>query len=277
LAPESAQASKGSLTSRDGTRLAYRAWPVPGARITFAVVHGHGEHSGRYERFARGMAAHQMATFAVDLRGHGESAGQRGHVDSWSQWVDDAAAFVSHVEREAEGEVVPLGHSFGGVVVLSAARADRLSKARRFVVSNPALRLRKEVPAWLSSVSTALSTFAPKLTLNNNVDAATVSRIPEVVNAYRTDPLVHNKITTRLYAEWRRASRDNLEHAGDIKLPFLILPGTADPLIDPESSRELHRRAPASELRMLEGRYHEPFNDLGSEEVFDLIADWLRR
>jgi acylglycerol lipase len=223
------------------------------------------------------MAAHHMATYAVDLRGHGESAGQRGHVDSWSQWVDDAAAFVSHVEREVEGEVVPLGHSFGGVVVLSAARADKLGKARRFIVSNPALRLTKEVPAWLSSVSKVLSTFAPKLALNNNVDAASVSRIPEVVNAYRTDPLVHNKITTRLYAEWRRASKDNLEHAGEIKLPFLILAGTADPLIDPEISRELHRRAPSSELRMLDGRYHEPFNDLGSDEVFELIANWLQK
>jgi len=275
LGPESAQASKGSLTSPDGTRLAYRAWPVSGAPITFAVVHGHGEHSGRYERFARGMAARQMATYAVDLRGHGESAGQRGHIDSWSQWVDDVAAFVKHVEDEATGEVVPLGHSFGGVVMLSTARAGRLSKARRFIVSNPALRLTREVPAWLSSVSKTLATFAPKLTLNNNVDAATVSRIPEVVEAYRTDPLVHDKITTRLYAEWRRASKDNLEHAGDLKLPFLILAGTADPLIDPQSSRELHQRAPASELRMLEGRYHEPFNDLGSDEVFDLIADWL--
>jgi acylglycerol lipase len=276
LAPESAEASKGSLTSPDGTRLAYRAWPVSDANLSFAVIHGHGEHSGRYERFARGMAARRMATYAVDLRGHGESAGQRGHVDSWLQWVDDAASFVKHVENETTGEVVPLGHSFGGVVMLSAARAEKLSRARRFIVSNPALRLTKEVPGWLSTVSKGLSVVAPRLALSNNVDAATVSRIPEVVEAYRTDPLVHGKITTRLYAEWRRASRDNLDHAGDIKLPFLILAGTADPLIDPEISRELHRRAPASELRMLDGRYHEPFNDLGSEEVFDVIASWLR-
>ena len=276
MAPESAQASKGFLTSADGTRLAYRAWPLSGAPITFAVVHGHGEHSGRYERFARGMAAHQMATYAIDLRGHGESTGQRGHVDSWSQWVEDAAAFIGHVEREIEGEVVPLGHSFGGVVMLSAARAGKLGKARRFIVSSPALKLTKEVPAWLSSLSKGLSVVAPRLALSNNVDAGTVSRIPEVVEAYRIDPLVHGKITTRLYAEWRRASKDNLDHAGDIKLPFLIVAGTADRLIDPEISRELHRRAPASELRMLDGRYHEPFNDLGSDEVFDLIANWLR-
>jgi alpha-beta hydrolase superfamily lysophospholipase len=101
LAPESAQVTKGFINSADGTRLAYRSWPVTGSRTTFAVVHGLGEHSGRYERFARGMARHGMATFAVDLRGHGESAGQRGHVDSWSQWVDDTAAFVGQVESQA--------------------------------------------------------------------------------------------------------------------------------------------------------------------------------
>ena len=276
MAPDGAQATRGFLNSADGTRLAYRAWPLETPTLTFAVVHGHGEHGGRYQRFADGMARYGMATFAVDLRGHGESDGQRGHVDAWSQWVDDTAAFVTKVESETNGEVVPLGHSFGGVVMLSTVRSGKLTRARRFIVSSPALRLTNEVPAWLMGVSRALSSVTPKLTLSNQVDARTVSRIPEVVDAYRADRLVHNKITARLYTEWRRASKENLDHATEIKLPFLILAGTADRLIDPEGSRELHQKAPTSELRMLEGRYHEPFNDLGSEEVFALIADWLR-
>lgn len=278
MALDSVETSRGQLDSADGTRIAYRAWPLPGAKITFAVVHGHGEHSGRYERFARGMAAYGMATAAVDLRGHGDSAGQRGHVDRWEQWVDDTVAFIDHIEKRTEGEVVPLGHSFGGVVMLSVARSGRLKRASRFIVSNPALRLTKEVPAALDRMSYLLSTVAPRLALSNNVDPKAVSRIPEVVEAYRTDPKVHGKITTRLYREWRKANKDNLAHAGDIRMPFLILAGAADPLIDPASSRELHDRAPkTSELRMLEGRYHEPFNDLGSDEVFGLIADWIRK
>lgn len=219
---------------------------------------------------------HGMATWAVDLRGHGESAGQRGHLDQWSQWVDDTAAFVSHVEERTSGEVVPLGHSFGGVVMLSAVRSRRLTRARRFIVSSPAFRLTKEVPRLLSQASQLLSSVAPRLALGNNVDARTVSRIPEIVEAYRTDPLVHGKITPRLYTEWRRASKENLDHASDIKLPFLIIAGTDDPLIDPDGSRELHRKAPTSDLRLLEDRYHESFNDLGSDEVFQLIAEWLR-
>ena len=278
MALDSAEKSQGTFASADGTRIAYRAWPQPGAQVTFAVVHGLGEHSGRYERFARGMAQHRMATYALDLRGHGNSPGQRGHVDTWSQWVDAAAAFIEHVESQASGEVVPLGHSFGGVVVLSAARAGKLSRARRFVLSSPALRLVKKVPAWQSRMVGALSRVAPRLTVNNQVDPGTISRIPEMVVAYRTDPLVHSKITTRLFHEWEQAAQEDLARAGEIAMPFLILAGTADRLIDPAGSQELHDRTRSvSELRMLEGRYHEPFNDLGGDEVFEIIADWVVR
>ena len=278
MAPEGALVTEGFIHSADGTRLAYRSWPTPGATITFAVLHGHGEHSGRYERFARGMAKLDMATYALDLRGHGNSDGQRGHVDSWSQWVDDAAAFVRHVESQVSGEVVPLGHSFGGVVLLSTVRSGKLANARRFVLSSPALRLKAKVPAWMANLGMVMSNIAPRLTINNEVDPQTVSRIPDVVEAYRIDPLVHNKISLRLYAEWQLAAAEDLDRAGDLRIPFLILAGTADRLIDPACSHELHEQAPSmSELRMLEGRYHEPFNDLGSDEVFSIIAEWLRK
>jgi lysophospholipase len=276
LAPDTAQVAKGFINSADGTKLAYRAWPVHGSKLNLAVVHGLGEHSGRYERFAKGMARFQMGTWAIDLRGHGDSAGQRGHVDSWSQWIDDTAAFVRHVENQTSGEVVPVGHSFGGVVTLSAIRSGKLPNARRFVLSSPALELKASVPAWKSSLGKMMSNIAPKLAMNNEVDAGTVSRIPEVVEAYRSDPLVHSKISSRLYAEWQRAAAENLARAGDISVPFLILAGSADRLIDPDGSRHLHAAAPAmSELRMLDGRYHEPLNDRDAEEVFSLIAEWL--
>ena len=281
MALESLRATEGSINSADGTRLAFRAWPDEEAPVTFAVVHGLGEYSGRYERFAEGMAKHGMATYAVDLRGHGKSDGQRGHVDSWSQWVDDAAAFIRHVQGVVgapAGEVVPLGHSFGGVVMLSAARAGQLKAVRRFVVSSPALKLKAAVPAWKTTAAGMISRIAPRLAMDNEVDAGTVSRIPEVVDAYRADPLVHRQISSRLYAEWRRAAAENLQRASEISLPFLIVTGTADRLIDPAGSQVLRSRAAKnSELIMFDGRYHEPFNDLGSDEVFAAIAEWLRK
>ena len=275
---ESAVAGKGTIKSADGTTLAYRAWPKPGADTTFAVVHGLGEHSGRYARFAGAMANHGMSTYALDLRGHGESGGQRGHVDSWSQWTDDVSAFVTHVEHLIGAEVVPLGHSFGGVALLSTVLAGKLPDSKRFVVSSPALKLRLQAPAWKTAIAPFASKIVPRLAMDNEVDPATVSRIPEVVAAYRDDPLVHSRISSRLWTEFLNATEDILARAGQIKIPFLILAGTADPLIDPEGSRRLHQLAPSlSELHLLEGRYHEPFNDLGSDEVFQLVADWVHR
>ena len=275
MAPEVAGAD-GSVESAGGVKLQYRAWPHAGAPITFAVVHGLGEHAGRYERFAKGMANHGMGTFAVDLRGHGKSPGQRGHVDSWSQWTDDVLAFVKHVASVVQGEVVPLGHSFGGATLLSAVLAGKLPSSKRFIVSSPALKVKVAVPAWKIKLGTAASSVLPKLALDNEVDPKLLSRRPDVVEAYRTDPLVHSKISSRLYTEWLAATRQILDHAGEIKVPFLILAGTDDGLIDPEGSKELHAKAPSvSELRLLEGRYHEPFNDSDNEEVFAMISSWL--
>jgi alpha-beta hydrolase superfamily lysophospholipase len=219
-----------------------------------------------------------MQTYAVDLRGHGQSPGQRGHVDSWGQWVADASAFIHHVEKVAPGEVVPLGHSFGGAVLLSTVLARKLPDTHRFVLSSPALRLKGEVPGWKAGLAKVAARLAPKLAMSNEVDPATVSRIPEVVDAYRNDPLVHKMITSRTFSEWRRATEEILSHADEIAIPFLVLAGTADRLIDPEGSRALHDKAPAmSELHLLDGRYHEPFNDRDNEEVFAMISEWLRR
>ena len=275
-----AKATEGFIHSSDKTKLVFRTWPHKAgtaAEITFAVVHGLGEHSGRYQRFAEGMGKFGMATYAIDLRGHGKSDGQRGHVDDWSQFVDDATNFLYHVQTQAKGEVVPVGHSFGGVVVLSMALAGKLTNARRFVLSSPALKLKASVPGWKTTLARLVSSVGPKVAMSNEVDAATVSRIPEIVEAYRTDPLVHGKISARLYTEWQKAAATDLQRAAEITLPFLILAGTADRLIDPQGSEELHASTPnLSDLRMLDGRYHEPFNDLGSEEVFDIIANWVR-
>jgi acylglycerol lipase len=278
LAPENAVGADGSIESAGGVKLQYRAWPHEGAAINFAVVHGLGEHAGRYERFAKGMATHGIGTFAVDLRGHGKSPGQRGHVDSWAQWTDDVSAFVKHVASVAQGEVVPLGHSFGGATVLSAVLAGKLPTSKRFIVSSPALKVKVAVPAWKIKLGTAASSVLPRLALDNEVDPTLLSRRPEVVEAYRTDPLVHSRISSRLYTEWLAATRHIIDRAGEIKVPFLILAGTDDGLIDPEGSKELHARTPSvSELRLLEGRYHEPFNDNDNEEVFAMISSWLAK
>jgi alpha-beta hydrolase superfamily lysophospholipase len=280
LAAEVSTETEGTLTSRDGTKLAYRAWGVASKPdITFAVVHGLGDHAGRYQRFAAGMAKHGMATYAVDLRSHGKSPGQRGHIDSFDQWTDDCAALVNFVRKETGGsEVIPLGHSFGGVTLLGTVLAGKIPEAKRFIVSSAALKVKVAVPPWKISVGKAASKITPRLALDNEVNVASLSRIQSVVDDYRKDPLVHRKISSRLYTEYLGAVQFIMQNASKIKVPFLILAGADDALIDPEGSRQLHSATTSgSTLEILPGRFHEPFNDIDSEEVFALIARWLNK
>ena len=277
MAADTTLTADGVFTSSAGARIAYRAWPHPGAKVSFAVVHGLGEHAGRYAAFADAMARRGFGAYAVDLRGHGKSSGQRGHVDAWSQWSDDISAFVQTVASASGQEIVPIGHSFGGAALLSTVLAGNLPNTRRFIVSSPALKAKVVVPQWKINLGESASRLMPRLAMSNQVDAGTLSRVPEVVAAYRTDPLVHSKISSRLFTEWQKATRDVLARAGEISIPFLILAGTGDRLIDSAGSEELHRTAPKqSELHLLPGGYHEPFNDLGREQVFDLIEEWLK-
>ena len=161
---------------------------------------------------------------------------------------------------------------------MSTALAGKLPRTKRFIVSSPALRLKVPVSRWTLALASVASRVTPRLAFNNKVDPKTISRLPEVVQAYTTDPLVHSKISSRMYAEWTVACKRIFEHANEITIPFLILAGTDDRLIDPGGSKELHRVSPSvSDLRLLEGRYHEPFNDLDNEEVFGVIAEWVSK
>lgn len=267
---------EGTLSSRDGTRLAWRAWPVPEPRAVLAVVHGLGEHSGRYAGLAEAMNRRGYGCFALDLRGMGRSAGRRGHVDRWRQWIDDCAAFHELVGERAGGvEVVPLGHSFGGVVVASAVLDGALRPAR-FVLSNPAFRPAVVVPGWKLLLGQAASGVLPTLTMGNEVDPALLSRDPAVATAYAGDPLVHDRISSRLFTEWVAASEAAVRRAGELTASCLLIVSGDDRIIDREGALAFARAAgERATVRDYPSSYHEPFNDLDAEQVFSDLATWL--
>ena len=241
------------------------------------MVHGHGEHSGRYAGLASAMGRHRVATFAMDVRGHGGSGGRRGHVISWDRLLDDYANFYSYVEGQGwTTEVVPLGHSVGGSILLSAVLHGRV-RPKRFVVSSPALRVRAEVPAWKLTLGRVASSLVPTLALATELNADHISRDPAVVKAYRDDPLVHDQMSARFYTEWQAANQEVLARAAEITVPFLVTHGSDDRIIDPAGSEELYRRATVEGRRLIlyPGSYHEPYNDLDREQVFADLAAWL--
>ena len=267
---------RGEIIAADGARLNWQAWSPPAAKLALAVIHGHGEHGGRYGGLAAAMANHDIATFALDVRGHGSSDGPRGHTGSWDVLIADAVAFHSMVAAESGVEAVPLGHSVGGSIVLSAVVRGRL-KPRRFVVSSPALRVKGSVPGWKVTLGRVASMALPTLALSTELDPKNISRDPQVVAEYISDPLVHSKMSARFYTEWQAANAEIFARAAEIRVPFLVTHGSGDRIIDPGGSEELGRRAsaPGHKLIVYPGFYHEPYNDTGREEVFADLAAWL--
>jgi alpha-beta hydrolase superfamily lysophospholipase len=267
---------QGDLTSRDGTRLFWQSWPVPQPKATVAVVHGLGEHSGRYARLAAALNARGFGCCAVDLRGMGRSEGRRGHIDHWERWIEDSAAFYRLASERSGGvEVVPLGHSFGGVVVATAVLSGAM-RPGRFVLSNPAFRPAVRVPGWKRLLGRATGRMAPRLTMGNEVDPALISRDPVVVAEYRADPLVHDRISSRLFTEWLGATEMAMRQAPDLTVPVLLIVSGDDRIIDAAGTLEFASRVgKVAAVRRYAARYHEPFNDLGGDEVFASLAAWL--
>lgn len=268
---------EGQVLSSRGTWLHFHAWPAQHqARRALAVVHGLGEHGGRYAGLAAWLAERGTSVWAIDLRGMGQSGGGRGQLASWNDWLDDVKRLWALVEEEAPGlEIVPLGHSVGGVVVSSAVLRGVL-RPRRFVLSNPAFRVRQPVPAWKRALGAVAARATPRVVMRSGIDVDGLARDPAVAEAYAVDPYVHDRLSAGLYAAWMSAAREVLEEAPRLRTPYLLLLAPDDPIIDARASEEFDRAAAVGQVvRRYPDRRHEPLQDFGKEEVFADLLAWL--
>jgi alpha-beta hydrolase superfamily lysophospholipase len=246
-------------------------------KAVLAIVHGHGEHSGRYGNVVDWFVPKGYAVYAFDLRGHGRSPGQRGYVNRFSDFTGDVGAFLAFVRQEEPGRpVFLLGHSLGGPIALNYVLHDPSGLAGA-VVSGPLLGAMPVSPAKLV-LAKVLSSVWPTFSLQTGLDVDGLSRDPAVVKAYVDDPLVHDAGTARLGTELAAAIDWTQAHAADLALPCLIVHGGADRICLPEGSRTFfdHVTFADKELREYEGYYHEVFNDVGKERVLADIEAWLK-
>ena len=270
--------SVSTIKTADGLDLHLRRWQDPATpRLwTFVLVHGLGEHSGRYEHFARWFTERGAAIYALDLRGHGRSGGPRGHTPTLGALVDDVDRVVEHARGESGGPIVLVAHSFGGLVGIAYAmrHPDRLDRA---VFSAPALKVKAKVPAWKRAIAGVLPRVAPRASLSNEVDAGILSHDPAVADAYRGDPLVHNQITAGLYGATFARGESIIARSPELKVPFLLLHGAQDVLIDPVGSQRFFAgaTAPGRAFCLYPGMFHEIFNEVDQERVFQDIESWL--
>jgi len=265
------------FTGAEGRRIFWQAWLPDGEpRAVVVIAHGASEHSDRYSHVAERLIADGYATYAIEHRGHGRSEGPRALIDRLDNAVADLDQLVVlAADRHPGQEVFLLGHSMGGAIAVRYAvlHGDRLSG---LILSGPLAAL-EAAPAVQRFIARALSVMTPGLPIVA-IDATLVSRDPEVVHAYVSDPLVyHGKLPARTVTELAAAIDRFPSDAPKITVPTLIMYGTADGLCPPAGSIMLSERIGASDvtLKPYDGLYHEILNEPEQQQVLDDMCAWL--
>ncbi len=263
-----------------GIDLYAQGWlPGTAPRAVIVVSHGLAEHGGRYETLAGELVQRDYAVYAVDHRGHGRSSGPRANIDRFSHLVSDFCAFTGRCAREhLDTPVFMLGHSMGGAVAFASAL--RLQHALRgLVLSAPALATDQKLPPLQELFVRFLSVVAPN-TGALALPANAVSRDPSVVARYEADPLVHHKaIPARTLVELLGAMQGFPASARELRLPTLILHGTADTLVPLAATRPVYQAFGTRDriVKLYDGLYHEVFNEPEREGVTADLLRWLER
>jgi len=263
-----------------GIDLYAQGWlPGTAPRAVIVVSHGLAEHGGRYETLAGELVQRDYAVYAVDHRGHGRSSGPRANIDRFSHLVSDFCAFTGRCAREhLDTPVFMLGHSMGGAVAFASAL--RLQHALRgLVLSAPALATDQKVPPLQELFVRFLSVVAPN-TGALALPANAVSRDPSVVARYEADPLVHHKaIPARTLVELLGAMQGFPASARELRLPTLVLHGTADTLVPLAATRPVYQAFGTRDriVKLYDGLYHEVFNEPERERVTADLFRWLER
>jgi lysophospholipase len=261
-----------SLRAKDGTELAYHRWPCSEpSRGEVLVVHGVGEHMLRYVHLAKALNQAGFGVSGVDLRGHGQSGGRRGHVARWDEYVDDLRTAAAQI-----GEPFFLiAHSMGALVSLDYLRSP--TPVRAVVLSGPLLGVSVEAPRWKTAAAGLLSKVLPALSMSNEIDPNDVCAEIDVVARYQADPLTFNTVTPRWYVEMRMALERVHTHAPHYRQPLTLHFGSDDRIISRQAIAEFVARwGGPSEVRCWPEGKHEVFNEAFQDQVFAHLIQWLQ-
>ncbi|QTN26670.1 alpha/beta hydrolase [Rhodoferax sp. AJA081-3] len=274
-----AETTLSTFTATDGNNVMVQDWlldPNVKLRGVVIIVHGLGEHAGRYDHVARQLNAWGFAVRGYDQCGHGESHGARGSLPTDTRLLDDLADIVDSTRaRTPKGiPLILLGHSMGGLVVGRFVSLG-LRKVDGLVMSSPALDA--GMNAFQKFLVSVLPKIAPDLRVGNGVKPQFVSHDPAVVAAYKADPLVHDRISARLARFIAEAGPQTLALAPQWKVPTLLMYAGDDRLLNADGSREFAKLAPKDVVttQCFDALYHEIFNELDAKPVFDALKQWL--
>jgi acylglycerol lipase len=256
----------------------YQAWlPEGEAKAVLPIIHGLGEHSGRYMNVVNHFVPLGYVVYGLDHIGHGKSGGPREFVEDFDDFSKTFAQYMAMLKQWQPGKpIFLLSHSIGGLIA-AYYLLDHQAEFQGAVFSAPVVKVASHVSQMTVFMAQALSLLAPSAGVLP-VAPGTISRDPEVVKAYIADPLVfHGKTTARLAAEMLRALNRVSAETAKITLPFLAMQGGADQLVDPDGAQILYEKAGSKDktLKIYEGLYHEIYNEPEHDRVLTDVENWL--
>lgn len=248
-------------------------------RAVIALVHGVGEHCCRYMNIVDSMVSNRYGVYGYDLRGHGNSPGQRGHIDSWLEYRTDLLNFIKMIKiQQSDCPIFLLGHSMGALIALDFILSEKEMLAGAIISGAPIDPVGVAKP-YLVAIARILSRIYPRFTIDLDLDLDAISRIPSVVKAYKEDPLVQSKVSAR----WGTESLSTLEsvkmRGENINIPILMIHGEADRINSAEGAKKFFDqiRSHDKEFISYPGGYHELHNDLDTEKMLSDLLNWINR
>lgn len=254
-----------------------RAWkPTGNPKAAIILVHGLGEHIGRYEHVAAMFTDNQVGFVGADLIGHGKSGGQRGHADTFDDFLNDIDKLIQETDILFPGiPKILYGHSLGGNLILYYAMKCNPS-LMGLIVSSPGLSITR-VPPLKYAIGKLMYALYPRFPLTNSLDVSGLSHDKSVVDAYVNDPLVHPMISARVGLDLINLGKWLRENSITVKAPILLFHGEEDRLVNVSGTREFVKQY-TGDLTYVEfpGGYHELHNDTNKHELFDKMLEWIK-
>lgn len=261
----------------------YRKWEVEHPQATLYIVHGLGEHSGRYEHVAQWFNTRGVAVYSGDLPGFGQTPGQRGHVDSFETILDAIdQGWKRMVEEHPNLPHFLLGHSMGGLLVTEyLLTMSKKTPMTGVIITSPGYRPVFEIPAWKNALANLLTPLVPSLALPSGLPVQGISRDPEVVHNYQADPHTHDKVSLRFYQEMNRVMKTIYERVSDFPadLPVYWMTAGADQLVNTKATKEFYdllQPHPMRKYKEWPDLYHEIMNEPEKEEVLSEIWSFMQ-
>ena len=266
------------FTSRDGTRFYIRRAKPDDAKASVILVHGLGEHSGRYTHVIQGLVDFGFAVTAYDQRGHGKSDGSRGDIDKAGTWISDLNTIIAETKRSFAPKipVFVLGHSLGGLIAINYA-AQYGDEIAGTIASAPALGPTVEVSPLKMWIGKKVVKYLPKLQIGAEINPSHLSKDQTVVTEYVNDPLILKKISLRAGHQILDMAANSESVAYGLSCPVFLLQAKGDKICSHKVTQSFYEKIihPNKQFLEFEGDFHEPFNDHVKEDAITIVAKWM--